>query len=252
MSELPDHLAAVAGAEAAAHDYPLLFATVSGAHLYGFASADSDIDVRGCHLLPIADVVGLWNGRETIESSHVRDGVEVDLVTHDAAKFFSMLLKRNGYVLEQVLSPLRVRTGPPHEELCDIARGCVTRHHAYHYLGFARSTRKLFAKTRQRKPLLYTYRVLLTGLHLMRSGEVETNLERLNEDAGLSTIRDLIEAKRSGEEHGTLGDADGTAFEAELDRLTAELEAAKESSSLPERAAAADRLHDFLVRLRLS
>jgi len=31
--------------------YPLIFATVSGAHLYGFASVDSDLDVRACHLL---------------------------------------------------------------------------------------------------------------------------------------------------------------------------------------------------------
>ncbi|MFF5225368.1 DNA polymerase beta superfamily protein [Dactylosporangium sp. NPDC000521] len=30
---------------------PLLFATVSGAHLYGFASVDSDLDLRGAHLL---------------------------------------------------------------------------------------------------------------------------------------------------------------------------------------------------------
>ena len=26
-----------------------LFVTVSGAHLYGFSSPDSDIDLRGCH-----------------------------------------------------------------------------------------------------------------------------------------------------------------------------------------------------------
>ena len=31
----------------AAHPYPLLFATISGAHLYGFPSPDSDFDLRG-------------------------------------------------------------------------------------------------------------------------------------------------------------------------------------------------------------
>ncbi len=31
------------------HPYPLLFATISGAHLYGFPSADSDFDLRGVH-----------------------------------------------------------------------------------------------------------------------------------------------------------------------------------------------------------
>jgi hypothetical protein len=33
-------------AEVARHPYPLLFATVSGAHLYGFPSPDSDYDLR--------------------------------------------------------------------------------------------------------------------------------------------------------------------------------------------------------------
>jgi hypothetical protein len=30
--------------------YPLLFATVSGAHLYGFPSPDSDFDLRAAHI----------------------------------------------------------------------------------------------------------------------------------------------------------------------------------------------------------
>ena len=30
--------------------YRLLFATVSGAHLYGFPSRDSDVDLRGVHV----------------------------------------------------------------------------------------------------------------------------------------------------------------------------------------------------------
>ena len=42
--------------------YPLLFATVSGAHLYGFPSRDSDVDLRGVHVLPVEEVVGLTTG----------------------------------------------------------------------------------------------------------------------------------------------------------------------------------------------
>ena len=89
-------------AEAAQHPYPLLFATISGAHLYGFPSADSDYDLRGVHILPAREVLGLLPKRETIAVEGMREGVELDLVTHDAAKFFSLLLKRNGYVLEQL------------------------------------------------------------------------------------------------------------------------------------------------------
>ena len=88
-------------AEVAQHPYSLLFATISGAHLYGFPSPDSDYDLRGVHLLPVREVVGLLPKRETVEVSGMREGVEIDLVTHDAWKFF-LMLKRNGYVLEQL------------------------------------------------------------------------------------------------------------------------------------------------------
>src|SRR5262252_5851438 len=182
--------------EITAQPYPLLFATVSGAHLYGFPSPDSDYDLRGAHILPVREVIGLDPGRETIEVSAVRDGLEIDLVTHDAKKFFGLLLKKNGYVLEQLFSPLIVRTTPEHQELKAIcggddqrrltsaATGVITKHHSHHYFGFAETQWKLFLKESPRrvKPLLYVYRVLLSGIHLMRSGEVEANLLTLNED----------------------------------------------------------------------
>src|SRR3954452_15753128 len=197
-------------AEVAAHPYPLLFVTISGAHLYGFPSPDSDFDLRGVHVLPVREVVGLDPGLETVESSGVREGLEIDLVTHDVKKFFGLLLKKNGYVLEQLFSPLVVHATPGHEELKQIARGCVTRHHAHHYFGFAETQWKLFEKESPRrvKPLLYVYRVLLTGIHLMRSGEVEANLLRLNESAKLGHIDDLVRRKLTGPELSTLSDAD--------------------------------------------
>jgi uncharacterized protein len=101
-------------AEVEAHPYPLLFATVSGAHLYGFPSPDSDWDLRGAHLLPLESFAGLEPGEDTVKLSHLRDGAEVDLVTHDAKKFFRLLLRDNGYVLEQLYSPLVVRSTPEH------------------------------------------------------------------------------------------------------------------------------------------
>ena len=143
--------------------FPHLFVTVSGAHLYGFPSPDSDVNLRGAHILPLPQVLGLTTGRETIEFSEVLDGLQIDLVSHDARKFFGLLLRRNGYVLEQVCSPLVVRTTPWHAELLTYVPGCVTVHHSHHYRGFAHTQWSLFAKESPRrvKPLLYVYRVLL-------------------------------------------------------------------------------------------
>lgn len=239
--------------EAAGHPYPLLFATISGAHLYGFPSPDSDYDLRGCHVLPVQEVIGLDTGPETIERSTTDDGLEVDLVTHDARKFFGLLLRTNGYVLEQLYSPLVVRTTPEHEALKRIARGCVTKHHSHHYRGFAETQWRLFEKERPRrvKPLLYVYRVLLTGIHLMQTGTIEANLATLNGEASLSHVDDLIARKRAGPEQSSLDDDDVALHRREYVRLQGELDAAHRASMLPEVPTARGALNELLVRLRM-
>ncbi len=239
----------------AAQPYPLLFATISGAHLYGFPSPDSDYDLRGAHVLPIEKVIGLEVRVETVEDSRVIDGLEMDIVSHDVRKFFGLLLKKNGYVLEQLFSPLIVHTTPEHEELKAIARGCITRYHSHHYFGFAETQWTLFDKERPRrvKPLLYVYRVLLTGIHLMRTGEVEANLVTLNEEFRLPYIADLVARKLAGPEKSTLDDADIAFHEAEYQRLRSELQTAHDASRLPELPDEATRaaVNDLLVRVRL-
>jgi predicted nucleotidyltransferase len=236
------------------HPYPLIFATISGAHLYGFPSPDSDFDLRGVHVLPLKKVVGLQIGPETIARSGAQDGLEIDLVTHDAKKFFSLLVKKNGYVLEQVLSPLIVHTTPEHAELKDIAAQCITRHHAHHYLGFAETQWKLFEKENppRVKPLLYVYRVLLTGIHLMQTGVVEASLVRLNETAKLPYLDDLIQRKITGAEKESLTEVDLSFHRGEYVRLRDKLQQAHEASGLPEASRGSTALHNLLVRLRLS
>jgi predicted nucleotidyltransferase len=236
------------------HPYPLVFATISGAHLYGFPSPDSDYDLRGVHLLPLKDVVGLKTGHETVEKSGIHDGLEIDLVTHDARKFFGLMLKKNGYVLEQVFSPLIVHTTPEHAELKEIAKDCITKHHAHHYLGFAETQWKLFAKESppRVKPLLYVYRVLLTGIHLMQTGVIEANLVTLNETAKLSYLPDLIQRKIAGAEKERLSDADLDFHRREYERLRGRLQEAYQASALPDGPSGQDRLHELLVRLRLN
>ena len=230
--------------------YPLIFATVSGAHLYGFASADSDLDLRAAHLLPAAEVVGLRTGPETVQADGWRDGVELDVVSHDLLKFARLLHSRNGYVLEQLLSPLVIATSPVHTELIALAPALITRHHAHHYLGFAAAQERLFDKTGELKPALYTLRVLLTGLHLMRTGTLETDLGVLG--GGLPYVPELIGRKREAE-HGPFPSAVRADLARDVPRLRADLEAARDVSALPDQAdrGAVEALHQLVVRTRL-
>jgi predicted nucleotidyltransferase len=240
--------------QTAEHRYPLLFATISGAHLYGFPSADSDYDIRGAHVLPLNDVLGLWPDiNDTVQVSGIREGLEIDLVTHDIRKFFGLMLKKNGYVMEQLFSPLIVRTSPEHDELKALAKQCLTRHHVQHYLGFVSTQWRLFEKERPRrvKPLLYVYRILLTGIHLMRTGEVEANLVKLNDEFRLSYILDLVARKLAGPEQSSLPEPDVAFHEAERQRLEALLKEASSVSHLPDAPQGVTALNDLLVRCRL-
>ncbi|WP_338899081.1 nucleotidyltransferase domain-containing protein [Streptomyces sp. TG1A-60] len=230
---------------------PLLFATVSGAHLYGFPSRDSDVDLRGVHLLPTAELIGLREPEETRSRMWDRDGVEMDLVTHDLRKFVRLMLRRNGCVLEQLLSPLVVHTSEAHRELIALAPGALTRHHAHHYRGFGITQWRLFEKTGELKSLLYTFRVLLTGIHLMRSGEVRAHLPTLLPEIGEAPeyLPDLVAAK-AAREHGK-AEVDQERVAEDVERLQRVLDEEQALSALPENPAAYDALHDFVVRVRL-
>lgn len=230
---------------------PLLFATVSGAHLYGFPSRDSDIDLRGAHLLPAQALLGLREPEETRTRMWDRDDVEMDLVTHDLRKFVRLMLNRNGYVLEQLLSPLVVHTTQAHEELIALAPGVLTSHHAHHYRGFANTQWRLFEKAAELKPLLYAFRALLTGIHLMRSGRVQAHLPTLLDEVPQAPayLTTLIEAKVAAEHGGYEGPAlEGV--RADFEALHAVLDAAQSGSALPGQGSAYDALDEFVVRRR--
>jgi predicted nucleotidyltransferase len=112
----------------------------------------------------------------------------------------------------------------------------------------------LFEKEQPRrvKPLLYVYRVLLTGIHLMQTGDIEANLVHLNEQFHLPYLPELIARKLAGPEHGTLDDADVAFHRAEYERLCAALAEAHRTSALPEAPRGRAALDDLLIRIRLA
>ena len=237
-------------AEIVAQPYPLVFVTVSGAHLYGFPSADSDFDLRGTHVTPLKRLVGLRDERETVERKAERAGLEIETVTHDIRKYFRLMIKHNGYVLEQLYSPLILCSSDEHEELKELARGCITRGHAKHYLGFAQNELALLDKRPTLKRVLYLYRVLLTGIHLMRTGDVEANLDRLNESFRLPQVTELISKKRNASEQAPVS-SELEFHRREYERLGNELQQAAIESTLPDEVTCYAGLNDLLIRLRL-
>ena len=232
-------------------DLEPLFVTVSGAHLYGFPSPDSDVDLRGCHQLPLRAIVGLKEPNQTYKKDGYHDEIEIDIVSHDIGKYFGLLVKNNGYVLEQILSPLVVRGQEFLDELRPIAVRCVTKHHYHHYRGFYASQRRLIDKQQQKraKAILYAYRVLMTGIHLMRTGLIEANLLNLNQEFGFSYLDELVASKVT-EKVAPQG-LNWDFHAANLDRLETQLAQEFERSTVTEYRDA-DAVNELLVRLRLA
>ncbi len=229
-----------------------IFATISGAHLYGFASNNSDVDLRGAFMLSAREMLGLRAVEETVSVSDQRAGMDLDWVAHDIRKFARMMTKHNGYVLEQLFSPLVVITTPEHDELRELGRGCVTRPTVRHYLGFAQGRRKRLKEPDPTvKHLLYAYRVYLTGIHAMGTGEIEANIRSLNERFRLEQIDELVARKTEGTEKMLLAAGEVEQHERFFDELESRLNEAHERSRLPEEATTARDLDDFVVRIRL-
>ncbi len=230
--------------------YAPLFVTISGAHLYGFPSPDSDVDLRGTHLLPLHEVVGLELPQRTLERKLDLAGVEVELVSHDLDKYLRLLVKNNGYVLEQIFSPLIVVGQGFLEALRPLAHRCITRHHYHHYRGFFATQRKLLDKQEPKivKTVLYAYRVLLTGIHLLRTGQVEASLPCLAEEYQRPFLVELIAQKQ--QEKGPALGLNWSFHNGQLHELEALLDRVYRESHLPEEP---DRraIHDFLVEYRL-
>lgn len=230
---------------------PPVFATISGAHLYGFASRDSDVDLRGAFLLPTRSMLGLRKVDETITIEQ-KSPLDLDWVAHDLRKFARMMVSHNGYALEQLYSPMIVVSTPAHLELLELGRGCVTRPTVRHYQGFARGRRKrVHEPDATIKHLLYAYRVLLSGIHLMRSGEVVANIAVLRELYRSAAVEELVKRKQDGAEKTPLRPDEIRTHDVHLDALERELEQAYDRSSLPLEPTTVTALEDFVIRLRL-
>jgi predicted nucleotidyltransferase len=244
-------------AEAGEGPFPSMFVTVAGAHLYGYPAVDSKVDLRGVHLLPASAVVGLRAGPEFLDRSWEGTRGGVELLSRDLAPFSRLMLGRDGSALEQLLSPLVVRTSSEHQELIAMVPDCVTRHHGQHYRAAAQNHWRVFVREAELAPLLGTFRTLLAGLHLLRTGRVEANLSILLDEVpeAPTYVRELVLAALVGR-HRTLASVEGAppadAFTPDVEALHLVLGEAENRSALPDHPRAEPALHDLLVRLRLA
>ena len=92
----------------------------------------------GAFAAPLASVLSLDPLRETLQPAAIVVGVEVEAVAHEIAKYLKLLIKPNGCVLEQILSPLVVMASSAHAELQALARESLSKRLYFHSARFAK------------------------------------------------------------------------------------------------------------------
>ena len=82
----------------------LLNAYISGSHLYGFNSKNSDIDIRGCYILDKRIILGLRRPKEFIKIKTDCDE-ELDIVLFEIKKLINLAVQGNCNILEEMNAP---------------------------------------------------------------------------------------------------------------------------------------------------
>jgi len=224
---------------------------LTGAHAYGFPSPDSDLDLKGVHITPTRELVGLGRPAQHASRLEVVDGVEIDYASNEIGQVLSGLLAGYGSYFERLLGMWTLRTTPAHEELRPLVVRSLSRRVHAHYRGFAGGQHReaSAAQAPTAKKLLYVLRTALTGAHLLASGKLVTDLTALMDDYGFAAARELLDRKRQGERI-PLEPAMAAHWLVESRRALEALDAARASSPLPEEPTTRADLDAWLVSLR--
>ncbi len=237
---LSDHQAATARAYLAerCRERRHLVVYLSGAHAYGFPSPDSDLDLKSVHVAPTDDLVGLAANPGGAEDLRVIDGVELDYSSNELGDVLRGALKGNGNYLERLLGDLvLVVDDPLLTGLRPLVQAALSRRVVRHYGGFAASQRQAALAAPTAKKVLYVLRTARTGLHLLRTGALVTDLTTLVPSYG-PDIDELLSRKRTGEKSALAG-AELDRWRGVMDAAVAELDGAVASSVLPDEPSAA-------------
>ncbi len=234
--------------EEVARHLPVVVA-LSGSHAYGFPSPDSDVDVKAVHLDPTALFLGLTPKPTSDNVVSTREGIKIDYTSNELGGVLQGVLQGNGNYIERLLGGLYFSPSRLLDEMQGILRRALSRRVAHHYRGFARTQAEQAGRTSV-KSLLYAFRTLLTGAHLLRTGEIILDLPTLLRRYGFDEVQSLVEKKRAGVDLIEASEGDYWRI-CTLPRAFMALEDAREGSPLPVEPPNEVEVNDWLVRTRL-
>lgn len=204
----------------------LILSVVVGSRAYGLQTEQSDTDRRGVFVVP-AERFWLLDKPAT----H-RDGPLPEQFSWEVERFCVLALEANPTVLECLWSPIVELITPEGERLRELRRAFLSQRAHQTFAAYAEAQfRRLDPANPKWKQAMHMIRLLMSGLHLVREGELQLEV---------GEHRDRLLAVKRGEVAWEQVDA----WRA---KLTAELDGAV--SVLPERPDRA-AVEDFLVSVR--
>ena len=146
----------------------ILHAVESGSRAWGFASPDSDYDVRFIYVRQKADYLSLNASRDVIEWQ--LDEL-LDINGWDLKKALIQFRRGNATLFEWSNSPVVYKTTPEWARIYDVAKNYFSvKAAAYHYYGTAASTycQYLQGEEVRYKKYFYALRPLLAGAYIQK------------------------------------------------------------------------------------
>jgi predicted nucleotidyltransferase len=231
-----------------------LFATLVGDHVRGWANDRSAYVVIGAMLVPIRELLGLRPAREAKERTIGVDGREVNLTFHDLGRALDEIARlNNSRALEAIYSPYVVFGGPEFEKLRRIARQFLSRNCYHDWLERAGLLRQRVTDGQSSRAweLLESARLYLTGIHLLKTTELDSNLASLIERYEAHWLRPFISRQQAQGEAALITPEEARILRYDLESLEIKLHSAFQTSPLPEGGGSVTALDEFLVDTRM-
>lgn len=152
------------------YNIKILLAVESGSRAWGFASPDSDYDVRFIYVRPKENYLKLETMRDVIELP-IND--ELDINGWDLQKSLRLLYKSNPTLFEWLSSPIVYTETNFAEEIRNISKDYFSKKKSiYHYLSMAESNYREYIRTDmvRTKKYFYVLRPLLACNWILDKG----------------------------------------------------------------------------------
>jgi predicted nucleotidyltransferase len=241
-----------------------VYITVSGSHLYGFPSKDSDIDIRCCHIEDTKSFFHLSAPSDIIQWKSEIKGVEIEFESMEILKTIGLAMGNNSNILEHIFSKNLLTTEPREFlSLKKLAKESISKVVYNPYNGMAEFNYRKFIESMNPtyddklvKKYLYVMRAYLVGTHALLTGEIEPNIRfHLKKEWGYDSaedkklVRELIDKKEDAEYQ--VAALDHKQCREAIARMKASMMIAKMESKLPEKPANREAWDDFLLNVRL-